>query len=112
MNALTNRHETHDDNRNVAGLRASRHAMLRLQQRAIRRETLEFVLSEADQERHVGGGCRSYWISRRELNRLRCAGRDRALLERSAKVVVVMNPVDGVVVTAMPGYRRSARVAR
>ena len=85
------------------------HAAKRSQQRAIRVEIIDFVLDEADQERHVGGGCRSYWISQQELARLRKAGRDSALLERATNIVVIVHPEDGAVITAMHGYSRRAR---
>ncbi|MDP6475055.1 MAG: hypothetical protein QF894_09150 [Alphaproteobacteria bacterium] len=85
------------------------HAAKRSQQRAIRVGIIDFVLNEADQERHVGGGCRSYWISQQELARLRKAGRDNALLERASNIVVIVHPEDGAVITAMHGYSRRAR---
>ena len=85
------------------------HAAKRSQQRAIRVEIIDFVLDEADQERHVGGGCRRYWIRQQELARLRKAGRDTSLLERASNIVVIIHPEHGAVITAMHGYCRRAR---
>ena len=94
---------------NDNSLHMTAHAAKRSQQRAIRVEIIDFVLDEADQERHVGGGCRSYWISQQELSRLRKAGRDATLLERATNIVVIVHPEHGAVITAMHGYSRRAR---
>jgi hypothetical protein len=103
--AYTGQSEGINDN----SLYMTAHAAKRSQQRAIRVGIINFVLDEADQERHVGGGCCRYWISQQELSRLRKAGRDTALLERASNIVVIVRPKHGAVITAMHGYCRRAR---
>ena len=95
--------------RRRASFRFTDHAARRSQQRGIRRQIVDFVVGAADHEQHVGSKCVSYWISKKECERLRKAGVPGRLLDRAAKVVVIADPRDGAVVTAMHGYRSHAR---
>ncbi len=79
----------------------SRHAAGRIRQRGIRTAVLELILSSHDGVRHVGGGCRALFITRRHAARLRCRGLPAALLEAAIGVVVVVDASFSEVVTAL-----------
>lgn len=46
------------------------HAQARLQQRGIKKEIIDFILMEADQDKPAGRGCRSIFVSKRKLEKL------------------------------------------
>lgn len=46
------------------------HAQARVQQRGIKKEVIDFILMEADQDKPAGRGCRSLFVSKRKLAKL------------------------------------------
>ena len=46
------------------------HAQARVQQRGIKKEIIDFILTEADQDKPAGRGCRSLFVSKRKLDKL------------------------------------------
>ena len=82
-------------------LRISRHAEIRSQQRGIRAEVARLIFLHHDSVRHVGGGCRSIFISRRHATKLRAAGEKVSLIEAAIGVILVLGQGDDCVVTAM-----------
>lgn len=80
----------------------SRHATVRMQQRAIRPELLDFVIDNADLVRNAGGGCRQLQTRRRYRQ---TADVKPEIVERASRLKIIENS-RGEVVTAMWSRRR------
>ncbi|MBW7848859.1 MAG: DUF4258 domain-containing protein [Rhodospirillales bacterium] len=80
---------------------ASKHARLRSQQRGITNEVVNLVLDHFDTVLHAGDGCQTVRLSRRGLAELRNTGTDRQVIERAARIVVVMREDNWRIVTVM-----------
>ncbi len=48
----------------------TKHAIVRTQQRGIRKWVTEFILINADINKHVGKGCMSRFVSKKKLNKM------------------------------------------
>ena len=85
----------------IAGHRCSNHARRRLQQRGIKKETVEFILLHGDRREYVGDDTASIYLSKRKIRQL-FEARDTTLsiIERAAKVIVLTS--EEIIVTAMP----------
>lgn len=93
------------------GLRLSRHARTRSQQRGIRPEMIDYVWREADIDLHARGGCQRYCISFRKRAALLKAGAPAAWLDRAMGVVVIWSE-SGEVVTVLHDHGRNGRCYR
>ena len=96
----------------------SSHAEMRMRQRGLDREAAELVATLFDRRAHVGRGLESRWVSRARARRLRRAGLPAALVERMRRILLVVEPRSGIVVTVLHAaavrarrYRRGIRGA-
>ena len=89
----------------------SRHASLRICQRSILRDDLEFVLRHGENACDVGDGCAAISISRLQMPELCLSGAPMSRLERLLRIVVIVAR-DGSVVTAINRETRFARFLR
>src|SRR5262245_7716233 len=82
----------------------SAHARARAKARGIPLRIVEAVYANADRSPYVGGGCRSYMVSRRKLAALAetIPAADR---ERMEGVILVIDPFDSVVITVLHADR-------
>ncbi|AWM23754.1 hypothetical protein AOX55_0000474 [Sinorhizobium fredii CCBAU 25509] len=95
------------------GLTLTRHALMRAQQRGIRRQVIDYVVAEADIDLNAGDGCHSYRISQRKMAVLRKAGIPAAGLDRAKRVVVICSEQSDEVVTVLHDHgRRGQRYRR
>jgi len=85
----------------IAGHTCSAHAQKRMQQRGIKKETVEAILLHGDRRRYVGGGTSSIFISRKRVGQLSRSGvLKKSLIERAANIIVLT--AEEMIVTAMP----------
>ena len=93
----------------IAGYTCSDHAQKRMQQRGIRKESVEAVLMHGDKRSHQGGDAVAIFVSNRVGRQL---VRDRvithALLERLVNLVVLT--AEDIIVTTFP--RKGGRLRR
>jgi len=85
------------------------HAMARIQQRGVRLEALTLVLTEADQQHHVGRGAVAERISRHKRDWLRRNGAPVAVVEAAGDLVVVFAE-DGAIMTVICRPTQRGRV--
>lgn len=78
----------------------SLHAQQRMQQRGVRRQAVETLLSVADQSVHVGGGYTAYSLTRKCAGTLQKAGWPAPTLDRLCQLTLVIAD-DGTVVTVL-----------
>lgn len=89
------------------------HAEMRMRQRGLDRRAALLVARLFDGRAHVGRGLESRWLSPERARRLRRAGLPGALLERMRRIVLVVDPATGIVVTALhAGSLRAHRYRR
>ena len=94
-------------------LRMTDHARARAQQRGVAIHIVGTVIGHADIRVWVGGGCRSFMISRRRLAKLPFEVLSPAEREQAAGVAVMLDPAERVVVTVIHvNSRRAARYRR
>ena len=86
--------------------RMTRHAESRVQQRGIRKETIDLVLSDSDIELHAGEGLMSLQLSRKRLGQLARSGVPATLRESAQGVVLIVDFSTRSVVSAMHGRGR------
>jgi len=91
---------------------ASEHARRRSQQRGISSQVVDLVLEHYDIVLHAGDGCQTIRLSRSELAALGHSGIDRQLIDRAARVVVVMREDNGLVVTVLHDVGTDRRYRR
>ncbi len=87
----------------------SNHARLRGQQRGITNQTICFVYQEHDCQRHIGGGLRAVYLSRRRVAALREQGVRAQDLDRASGVFLVINPKNRNVITVLHDIGRRGR---
>lgn len=93
----------------IAGHTCSSHAQKRMQQRGIKKETVEAILLHGDKRQHVGGSTSSIFLSKRRVGQLSKSGKIKSsLIERAANIIVLT--AEEMIVTAMP--RKSGRARR
>lgn len=91
---------------NIAGHKCTAHAQKRMQQRGIKKETIEAVLLHGDKRRHLGGDTLSIFISKKRSNHLSQSGiLKTSIIEKAANIIVLT--AEEMIVTAMP--RRGGR---
>lgn len=92
------------------GLQLTNHASVRANQRGVPHDLIVQLLTHADLERSVGGGCVALSVSRRRLadrDVRRSAGRD---LDRLRNLSVVCDVRDGSIITVL--HQQGARGRR
>jgi len=82
------------------------HAASRVQQRGIRKETIDLVLYDSDIELHAGEGLMSLQLSRKRLGQLARSGVPATLRESAQGVVLLVDFSTRSVVSAMHGRGR------
>jgi len=80
---------------------ASEHARRRSQQRGIASNAIDLVLEYFDKTLYAGDGCDSLRLSHDRLAELRNSGIDQQLIDRAARIVVVMRDDNSRIVTVM-----------
>ena len=99
--------------RTVSNYDLSDHAERRAQQRGVSLDTMNFVITHADVWLHAGEGRRTARISQRQLGQLSREGVPAALIERATNVVMLIDPVAGIIVTVLHDHgSRSGRMYR
>lgn len=85
----------------IDSFRMTRHAEARIQQRGIRRESIDLVLHDSDIEVHAGDGLMSLQLSRRRLAQLAESGVPANVRENAQNVVLLVDYATQSLVTAM-----------
>jgi hypothetical protein len=78
----------------------TKHAAARCNQRGIRAEVVDFVLTHFDRDHHAGAGAVAVSISRRHLARLQLDGVPARLTGQAACTVLIIGD-DGAIITAI-----------
>lgn len=89
--------------------RMSRHAATRGQQRGIKPSMVSRILMESDVDLHAGGGCRTYFVSKKRLAQLERTCPHEQAFEKLNKIAVVWSELTGEVVTVLRHAARSGR---
>jgi hypothetical protein len=84
----------------------SEHARIRLQQRSIRPNVLDFFLRHAERDRDARGRCRELRLGDSFVPVDRTDSQERTLIERARRLRVI-EAEEGTIVTAMWALRRS-----
>jgi hypothetical protein len=85
----------------IAGLKCSDHARRRMQQRGIKKETVEFILVHGDMREYVGCDTASIYLSKRKIKQLSENKHGTpSIIEKASKVIVLTS--EEMIVTAMP----------
>ena len=87
------------------------HAAARAQQRGISRETINFVIANADVWLHAGGGTNSVRISKKKIPQLKKNGGRSSQRDRAQNVVLLLDQKSASIITVMhdTGTRQSRR---
>lgn len=80
--------------------RMTNHAVTRCNQRGIRTEVVEFVLSQFDRDCHAGAGAAAVSISRARLAELQTDGVPAAVIGKAAHTILIISD-DGAIVSAI-----------
>jgi hypothetical protein len=78
----------------------AKHAAARCNQRGIRAEVVDFVLTHFDRDHHAGAGAVAVSISRRCLAQLQPDGVPATVLDQAGRTVLIIGD-DGVIITAI-----------
>ena len=89
----------------------SQHAVVRTQQRGVRRDVIALLMARYDVERPVGSGCTAMSCSRAAIAKAREEGEAPSMVERLIGLVLVVAP-DGTIVTVQNHETRFARYQR
>jgi hypothetical protein len=84
----------------------TKHARIRLQQRSIRPNVLDFFLRHADRDANARGRCRELRLGDSFMPVDRADSQERELIERARRLRVI-EAEEGTIVTAMWTLRRS-----
>lgn len=90
-------------------LQLTTHAAIRASQRGVPHDLIADLLTHADLETPVGGGCVAFSVSRRRLadrDVRRSAGRN---LDRLRNLAVVCDATDGAVITVLHQHGQKGR---
>jgi hypothetical protein len=97
-----------DDAPAVSPLILTDHARKRAQARGVSTRIMEAIYANADRTPFVGGGRRSFMVSRRQLNRL-AGSIPPADRERMEGVVLVVDPNINAIITVLHAHSSSGR---
>ena len=93
----------------IEGHICSKHARRRMQQRGIKKETVEFVLRHGDRQEYVGRDTSSVYLSKKMIGRLSRSKMIRAsVIDKASKIIVLI--AQEMIVTAMS--RKTGRPRR
>ena len=85
----------------IEGHICSKHARKRMQQRGIKKETVEFVLRHGDRQEYVGRDTSSVYLSKKMIGRLSHSKMIKAsAIEKASKIIVLI--AEEIIVTAFP----------
>jgi hypothetical protein len=92
----------------------TKHAVVRAQQRGIPHEVIDLILNYADEDKDVGSGCYSVWLSRPRLADRALRSQLGSSLDRAAGIILVIAGDTGEVVTTLhdDGGKRGRRYRR
>ena len=87
----------------IEGHICSKHARKRMQQRGIKKETVEFVLRHGDRQEYVGRDTSSVYLSKKMIARLSRSKMIRAsAIDKASKIIVLI--AQEMIVTAFPRH--------
>lgn len=89
-------------------LELSHHAGVRMNQRGIPGDLLERVMTHADVEASIGGGCTAFSVSRQRLKDRDVRRSFGGSIDRAAKIAVVCGQ-DGAIVTVLKDWGSAGR---
>lgn len=89
-------------------LEFSHHAGVRMNQRGVPMDLLERVMTHADIEASVGGGCTAFCVSRRRLKDRDVRRSFGGSVDQAAKIAVICGD-DGSIVTVLKDWGAAGR---